>query len=66
MLLTEVTAAGATACRLAHLRRRDGTAQVFTDVTFEVTSYTEDLVDPAGRRMRRPRELHWAVREDAG
>lgn len=65
LLLTDVRVAGATACRMAHVRHRDGTARAFTDVTFDVLSYSEDLVDPLGRVMRRPQQLRWSVR-DAG
>lgn len=63
LLLTDVRAAGATACRLAHLRTRDGSAQVFTDVRFEVLEHGPDLVDPWDRTMRAPSRMRWTIRD---
>ncbi len=61
LLLTDVRAAGATACRLAHLRTTDGRAEVFTDVRFEVVDYGDELVDPWGRPMRAPERMRWTI-----
>lgn len=65
LLLTDVRAAGATACRLAHLRTLNGPAQVFDDVRFEVLAYQDDdQVDERGRVMRVPARLRWSVRDN--
>lgn len=63
LLLTDVRAAGATACRLAHLRTRDGTTHVFSDVSFEVLDYGDEQLDPIGRAMRVPARMRWTVRD---
>ncbi len=60
LLLTDVQALGTTACRLAHLRHRDGRAEVYDDVRFEVTGWDE-RTDPHGRAMRVPNRLRWDV-----
>lgn len=66
VLLTDVRAGGATACRLVHVRTRGGAAEVYDDVRFEVTEWDpEPRRDPAGRPMRVPRRMRWTVR-DAG
>ncbi|WP_228798560.1 DUF6670 family protein [Nocardia cyriacigeorgica] len=62
LLLTDVRAAGTTACRMAHLRSLDGDARAFTDVRMEVLS-DRPAVDELGRVMRVPRELRWSVRD---
>ncbi|MBB3036859.1 hypothetical protein FHU29_001293 [Hoyosella altamirensis] len=65
LLLTDVRAAGVSACRLAHLRSLDGDARVFDDVTMEVLGYQSELaIDPRGRQMRVPAKLRWTVREN--
>ncbi|TCJ95707.1 DUF6670 family protein [Nocardia alba] len=67
VLLTEVRAAGAVACRLAHVRSLDGTTRVYDDVAMTVVSYRpKPLVDPRGRPMRVPRQLRWRVRDATG
>jgi len=63
LLLTDVRAAGATACRLAHLRTVDGDAAVFQDVQVAVTHRAEPEVDPQGREMRVPDRFRWVVRD---
>ncbi|RSN40235.1 hypothetical protein DMC64_35550 [Amycolatopsis sp. WAC 04197] len=63
LLLTDVRAAGATACRLAHLRSLDEAATVFQDVSVEVTPREEPEIDPQGRAMRVPRAFRWTVRD---
>lgn len=63
LLLTDVRAAGATACRLAHVRTRSGQAEVYSDVTFDVLEHGEALVDPWGNEMRRPSRMRWTVRD---
>jgi len=65
LLLTDVSAAGVTACRLAHLRTRDGRAEVYDDVSFEVTAWDpEPRHDPTTRPMRVPRRMAWTVHSD--
>jgi len=66
LLLTEVTARGSIACRLAHVRTTDGPSEVHDDVTFEVVSWDEPRTDPWGRTMPVPAELRWRVRDAAG
>ena len=63
LLLTDVRAAGATACRLAHLRTLDGEATVFQDVRLEVVHRAEPEVDPQGREMPVPDQFRWIVRD---
>lgn len=65
LLLTDVRAGSATACRLAHVRHLDGRAEVYDDVRFEVTAWGEPQVGPAGRVMRVPHTMRWRV-ADAG
>lgn len=65
LLLTDVRAAGATACRLAYLRTLDGAAAVFRDVRVEVEHRAEPEVDPRGREMRVPDRFRWTVRDGA-
>lgn len=66
LLLTDVRAAGATACRLAHVRTRDGRAEVYDDVRFDVTAWADEPQhDPAGRPMPVPRRMRWSVRDGA-
>lgn len=63
LLLTDVSAAGTTLCRLAHLRTRSG-AEVYDDVHFEVTEWDpEPRYDPSGRPMPVPRTMAWTVRD---
>lgn len=62
LLLTDVRAAGTTACRLAHVRRLDQPAEVHTDVHFSVLEYGEPQTDPMGRTMRVPYRLRWTIR----
>ncbi|MBD8505173.1 hypothetical protein HT102_01540 [Hoyosella sp. G463] len=68
LLLTDVQAAGSTACRLAHLRSLDAPAEVYDDVAFEVLEHrAAPAVDPLGRKMRIPELMRWTVRSlDAG
>lgn len=67
VLLTEVRAAGAVACLLAHVRCLDGTTRVYDDVAMTVLSYqAQPSVDPRGRAMRVPRQLRWRVRDATG
>lgn len=67
ILLTDVRARGAVACRLAHLRVLGSTTEVFTDAHMEVLEYQEfPLVDDLGRAMRAPLRLRWVVRDPAG
>ncbi|CAJ1496757.1 hypothetical protein MU0083_001501 [[Mycobacterium] kokjensenii] len=61
LLLTDVRAAGATACRLAQVRYLDRPAEVFDDVRFKVIEYADPQVDPMGRSMRVPRRLRWDI-----
>lgn len=64
LLLTDVRALGATACKLVHLRNLDGEALVYQDVAFEVLAYRERLAtDPQGRTMRVPERMRWTVRD---
>lgn len=64
LLLTDVRAAGVTACKLAHLRTDGGAARVLDEVTFDVLEYADRMqVDPRGREMRVPRALRWRVRD---
>ncbi|MBF6215455.1 hypothetical protein IU433_30345 [Nocardia puris] len=64
LLLTEVRAAGAVACRLAYLRTIGGSARVFEDVTFEVLAHRDEpAVDELGRQMRVPARMRWTVRD---
>lgn len=65
LLLTDVRAAGATACKLAHLRVLDGETTVYQEVSFEVTPRAEPEIDPVGRAMRVPRGFRWTVRDGA-
>ncbi|WP_223114486.1 DUF6670 family protein [Lolliginicoccus suaedae] len=66
LLLTDVRAAGATACRLAHVRTFDGPAEVHDDVTLEVLEHqSAPAVDPLGRTMRIPALMRWAVRSNS-
>nr|WP_020665120.1 DUF6670 family protein [Amycolatopsis benzoatilytica] len=65
LLLTDVRAPGATACRLAYLRTLDGDAVVFQDVRLEVVRRAEPEVDPRGREMRVPDRFRWIVRDGA-
>ncbi|WP_278315144.1 DUF6670 family protein [Lolliginicoccus levis] len=63
LLLTDVQAAGSTACRLAHLRSVDGPAEVHDDVTLEVLEHRPaPAIDPLGRTMRIPELMRWTVR----
>ncbi|WP_256670731.1 DUF6670 family protein [Nocardia cyriacigeorgica] len=62
LLLTDVRAAGTTACRMAHLRSLDGDARAYTDVHMEVLD-DRPAIDELGRVMRVPRELRWSVRD---
>lgn len=65
LLLTDVRAAGVTACRLAHVRSLDGTATVYDDVTADVTEYEPvPAVDPQGRKMRLPKQFRWTIRDN--
>ncbi|MFJ2666429.1 DUF6670 family protein [Nocardia fluminea] len=67
VLLTEVRAAGAVACRLVYVRCLDGTTRVYDDVAMTVVSYQpKPLVDPLGRPMRVPQHLRWQVRDETG
>ncbi|WP_051111584.1 DUF6670 family protein [Sciscionella marina] len=62
LLLTDVRAAGASACRLAQLRTRDGRTQVFEQTRCTVAEYLpEPLTDPIGRTMRAPRRMRWTI-----
>ena len=63
VLLTNVCAAGGTACLTAHIRSTTGSAEVVEQgMRFTVVSYRDTpAVDPAGRRMRVPREIEWFV-----
>lgn len=63
LLLTDVRAAGASACRLAHVRRLDRPATVYNDVSFEVLEYAAPLVEPNGDRMAFPRLMRWTVHD---
>lgn len=65
LLLTDVRAAGVTACRLAHIRSLDGANTVYEDVTMSVTRYRgAPAIDELGRPMRVPQQIHWIVREN--
>jgi hypothetical protein len=67
VLLTDVRARGAIACRLAHVRVLGKSTEVYTDVRMDVTEYREKpTIDEQGRSMRLPRRLNWTVRDDHG
>ena len=66
LLLTDVSARGATACRLLHVRTLGGRAEVFQDVTFEVAAWGTPQVDPWGRPMRIPAEITWHANGTGG
>lgn len=63
LLLTDVRASGASACRLAQVRSPGRPADVHTDVDFTVLEYGEPEIDPTGRAMRVPRRFRWTVRD---
>lgn len=63
LLLTDVRASGASACRLAQVRSTDRPAVVHTDTHFAVLEYGEPEVDPMGRAMRVPRRFRWTIRD---
>lgn len=67
VLLTDVRARGAVACRLAHVRVLGKSTEVYTDVRMDVSEYRDNpLVDEEGRSMRIPRRLTWTVRDSHG
>lgn len=66
LLLTDVRAGRATACRLAHVRHRDGRAEVYDDVRFDVTSWGPPQIDAGGRTMRVPHTMRWQVADTDG
>lgn len=67
VLLTDVRARGAVACRLAHVRVLGKSTEVYTDVRMDVSEYRDNpLVDEEGRSMRIPHRLSWTVRDDHG
>lgn len=63
LLLTCVSARGAIACLLVHVRVLGESTRVLDDVTFEVGQYADDLVDQWGRPMRTPAQMRWTARE---
>ena len=64
LLLTDVRAQDAVACRLLHVRSlARARAEVYDDVRLEVTEWAEPQVDPAGRRMSVPRRMRWTARD---
>ncbi|WP_245650128.1 DUF6670 family protein [Millisia brevis] len=63
LLLTDVRIAGASACRLAHVRWLDRPATVYTDVSFEVLEYGPPLDEPNGDRMAFPRLMRWTIHD---
>lgn len=65
LLLTDVRARGGSACRLAHVRTRDGAVDVFEDVELDVLAYSS-ATDPEGRVMRVPERFRWQVRDTDG
>ncbi|MFD6199333.1 DUF6670 family protein [Mycobacteriaceae bacterium NPDC060252] len=67
VLLTDVRARGAVACRLAHVRVLGKSTEVYTDVRMNVPEYREQpTIDEQGRPMRVPHRLNWTVRDDHG
>lgn len=66
-LLTDVSARGVVAARLAHVRILGKSTEVYTDVRMEVTEYRDyPILDEEGRPMRVPHRLNWTVRDDHG
>lgn len=63
LLLTDVRIAGASACRLAHVRSPGRPAAVYSDVTFDVLEYGTPLDEPNGDRMAFPRLVRWAIHD---
>lgn len=63
LLLTDVRANGASACRLAQIRRSTGgPAEIEEDVQFQVVEYQSELLtDTAGLPMRVPARMRWEV-----
>ncbi|WP_286144138.1 DUF6670 family protein [Mycobacterium sp. D16R24] len=67
VLLTDVRARDAVACRLAHVRVLGKSTEVYTDVRMNVPEYREQpTIDEQGRPMRVPHRLGWTVRDDHG
>lgn len=63
LLLTDVRATGATACRLAQIRSTTtGRAEVIDDVQFSVLRYQEtEPLDTIGEPMRVPAVMRWDI-----
>jgi hypothetical protein len=64
LLLTCVSARGAIACLMVHVRVLGEPARVLPDTTFEVLEYGDEQLDPQGRAMRVPARFRWTARED--